>query len=557
METDNEQLDEFLKKQKREAEERASKKRAQKHDLDYLDLVSTTTPTEIEAMEVVSEEDAKEGKLVPVQISGKKLVVTVYNPNNKKAKEVIKNLKENYDVTVMVSSMSGLKYAWGFYEYIQDKNKEIGGKVTVDSERIKKIKDDIDSIEDLENKIESFDKPQTSQIMEIVVAGAMSLKASDIHMEPTEEKNIVRFRIDGILHTVSDKVSDKIHNSLVTRIKLLSGLKLNVKDEPQDGRFTLDLPDRDIELRTSIIPSEYGETIVMRLLDPNAIQLELKDLGWRQDDLTIVEKQLKKPNGLILNTGPTGSGKTTTLYAFLKKITTSKIKVITVEDPIEYHLEGISQTQVDHSTGYTFAKGLRSIVRQDPDAILVGEIRDEETAGIALNASLTGHMVFSTLHTNSAVGAIPRLLDLGAKPNVLAPALSLIIAQRLVRKLCKSCKKKIQIKQEREDKINKFLDNLPDRVDKEKYQDFEIYEAQGCEECNDLGYKGRTSIFELFEAGDKVEEIIHQNPRESELKKLAKNQGMVEMQEDGVLKILKGITSFEEVERLTGPVEWL
>jgi len=280
-------------------------------------------------------------------------------------------------------------------------------------------------------------------------------------------------------------------------------------------------------------------------------------LGWRKDDLEIIKKEVSKPNGLILNTGPTGSGKTTTLYAFLRKKVKPEIKIITIEDPIEYHIEGISQSQVNRTTDYTFANGLRSILRQDPDVILIGEIRDEETAKIALNASLTGHMVFSTLHTNHAVGAIPRLLDLGSQPNILGPAISVIIAQRLVRKLCDNCKTKVKLNDETKGKINKFLDSLTKRVDTEEYKNFEVYESKGCEKCNGTGYKGRTSIFELFTITDSIEEEIYKNPTEIELKNLAKKQGMVFTQEDGILKTLKGITSFEEVERLTGPIEWL
>jgi type II secretory ATPase GspE/PulE/Tfp pilus assembly ATPase PilB-like protein len=269
--------------------------------------------------------------------------------------------------------------------------------------------------------------------------------------------------------------------------------------------------------------------------------------------LKIAEAEIKKPNGLILNTGPTGSGKTTTLYAFLRRITVPEVKIITIEDPIEYHLPGISQTQVDAGASYTFASGLRSILRQDPDVILVGEIRDKETAEIALNASLTGHMVFSTLHTNDAVGAIPRLLDLGAKPQTLGPALSLIIAQRLVRILCQKCKTEQEIKE----KIEKFLETLPERVNKKDYQEFKIYSPKGCAECGNLGFRGRTSIFELFVVSEKMEELIYKNPTELDLKDLAKTENSVSMQEDGVLKVLKGITNFGEVERLTGKIAWL
>ncbi len=551
-------LDNFLSKQRREAEERDAKRRAEKHNLDYINLVSVKTPTEIEALKLVDEKDAREALLSPIKIVKNNLKLAVYDPENKKAQKIINELKKNYDVSVAVASKSGLKHTWEYYEHVEKKASDITGSVDITPKKIEKIKEEINNIEDFSKKTKNLENKRTSKILETILGGGIALKSSDVHIEPEEKKAEIRVRIDGMLHSVSDKISLKTQSSIVTRIKLLSGLKLNVKDEPQDGRFTIELPDRKIEIRTSLIPSEYGETIVMRLLDPESLKINLKDLGWREDDLKIIRKEISKPNGLILNTGPTGSGKTTTLYAFLRKKVSPEIKIITIEDPIEYHIEGISQTQADPEADYTFASGLRSILRQDPDVILVGEIRDSETAGIALNASLTGHMVFSTLHTNHAVGAIPRLLDLNAKPNVLGPALSIIIAQRLVRKLCDHCKIKKEIDKKTKEKINKFINQLPDRVDKEKYKDINIYEAnpEGCKKCNGIGYKGRTSIFELFTISDKIEEEIYKNPTEIELQKLAKDQGMVFMQEDGILKVTQGITSFEEVERLTGPIEW-
>jgi type IV pilus assembly protein PilB len=363
-------------------------------------------------------------------------------------------------------------------------------------------------------------------------------------------------RIDGLLHSVFSGFKPAVYKSIITRVKLLSNLKLNVQDQPQDGRFTISLTDRAIEIRTSIIPSEYGETAVLRILDPSSLKVNLEDLGWRSDDMAIVEREIKKPNGLILNTGPTGSGKTTTLYAFLRKVSRPELKIITVEDPIEYHLEGISQTQVDTDSGYTFASGLRSILRQDPNVILVGEIRDKETAEIALNASLTGHIVFSTLHTNDAVGAIPRLLDLGILTNILGPSLDLIIAQRLVRRLCPKCKTRKAASADLEAKIRKLITSLPGRVKKSDYAKPDLYEAKGCDACGHLGYKGRVSIFELLLVDETIEAAIYGNPTEIQLKGLAKKQGMVTMQEDGILKVLTGVTSFEEVERLTGQITW-
>ncbi|MBA4319006.1 MAG: hypothetical protein C0412_11460 [Flavobacterium sp.] len=410
------------------------------------------------------------------------------------------------------------------------------------------------------------------QILETIFAGAIANNASDIHFEPTEHFVKLRIRIDGLLHDVFNELRTDIYERLISRIKLFSGLKINVRDEPQDGRFTIHLAGKEIEVRVAIAPSEFGEVIVMRLLDPDIISISLADLGIREDDLEIIKTEIRRPNGMILNTGPTGSGKTTTLYAFLKHKKSSEIKIITIEDPIEYHLEGIEQTQVDEDAGYTFANGLRSLMRQDPDVILVGEIRDKETSEIGIQAALTGHLVFSTLHTNSATGAIPRLLDLGVKPTSIGPALNLIIAQRLVRKLCQSCKIPQEVDDILKNKISKFLDSLPKRVNKDNFKEIKIFKPQGCEKCSNTGYKGRIGIYEIFlndpeyekllidpthnvlSSHKTLEELINQQAGEGIFKEFALEQGMVTMKQDGILKIISGITTIEEVEAMTGPI---
>jgi len=549
-------LEEKLLGQRREAEENDAKRRAQKSGLPYLNLISAKIPTEIKAMSLVPEEEAKKAQLVPFQLVRKKLLIAAFDPEKSETKTVLEKLKKNNEIIVYVVSRSGLEHAWSYYQYVIS-TKEITGKVEINEDNLRNLTESIKNLADLNATAKQFKNPYTSQVLEIFLAGALALDASDIHFEPGEDFTTIRLRIDGILHNAYEELNGSIYQSLISRIKLLSGLKLNIHDEPQDGRFTIGLKDRDIEMRTSIIPSEYGETIVMRILDPRALKVDLETLGWRKDDLEIIKAEVLKPNGLILNTGPTGSGKTTTLYAFLRKISSPEIKIITIEDPIEYHLPGISQTQVDPDANYTFASGLRSILRQDPDVILIGEIRDKETTEIALNASLTGHLVFSTLHTNDAVGAIPRLIDLGAKPQVLGPALSIVIAQRLVRLLCPNCKSAKKISETLKKKIYEFLSQLPERVNNKQYEAFKIYEPGKCEKCANLGYKGRISIFELFLVSEKIEEAIYKNPTEIELKALAKKQGMVTMQEDGILKILEGLTSVSEVEKTTGPIEWL
>jgi type IV pilus assembly protein PilB len=552
-------LEEKLAKERREAEENDAKRRAARLGLPYLDLISVKVPTEIKAMRLVPEAEAKRALLVPLQLVREKLILAAFDPTLPETKKIIDELKKNYAVTVYISSLNSLKHAWSFYQYIVE-TKEITGRVEIDEGRLQEIAKTIQNLENFSQALRNFQGPFVSQILEIILAGSLTLKASDIHLEPQPAAGILRLRLDGVLHTIFDQLPMTNYKSLVARIKLLSGLKLNIADRPQDGRFTIHLKDRDIEIRTSIIPSEYGETAVMRILDPLSLKVNLEELGWRADDLEIAKSEIQKPNGLILNTGPTGSGKTTTLYAFLRALVSPEIKIITIEDPIEYHLPGVSQTQVNPDANYTFASGLRSILRQDPDIVLVGEIRDKETAEIALNASLTGHLVFSTLHTNDAVGAVPRLIDLGAKPQILGPGLNLIIAQRLVRILCTQCKKAKEISGELRQKINKFLDSLPKRVNIAPYANPTIYEPgpnKNCQKCFGFGYKGRTSIFELFRITPTIEEAIYKNPNELELARLAKNEGLVTMQEDGVLKVLLGITSFEEIENLTGKIEWL
>lgn len=392
-----------------------------------------------------------------------------------------------------------------------------------------------------------------TEAVAILFSAATALKASDVHLESEKDDALVRFRLDGLLYDVTH-IPRTAYTEVLRRIKLISDLKSNLSDVPQDGRFTIVRDGSDIEVRVSTIPSEYGETAVLRLLDPKAVALNLDQLGFRKDDLDIADKELKKPNGMVLVTGPTGSGKTTTLYAFLKQVHNSELKTITIEDPIEYHLTGIEQTQVDPKNGYDFAAGLRSILRQDPDIILVGEIRDLETAEVAMHAALTGHVVFSTLHTNDAAGAVPRLIDLGTKSSIIGPALNLVVAQRLVRKLCDDCKTETGIAPELEANIKKFIGVLPARVPKEKIS-MKLYSSKGCDKCHN-GFRGRVGVFELLQVNDELESLIAQGITEEGINGFARKQGMVTMQEDGILKALNGVTTLDEVERTTGPIEW-
>ncbi|OGN18022.1 MAG: hypothetical protein A3E34_01985, partial [Candidatus Yanofskybacteria bacterium RIFCSPHIGHO2_12_FULL_43_11] len=417
-------------------------------------------------------------------------------------------------------------------------------------EELNKIQDEIKNIGDLKDKVT---KISATRMLETLIAGALKIGASDIHFEPEAERTRLRYRFDGVLNdvTVLEKSS---YEKILNRIKVLSKLKLNIHSSPQDGRFTIRQKTVDIEVRVSVLPSEFGEAIVMRLLDPRTIKTKLEDLGMREDLLKIVKEQLDRATGAILTTGPTGSGKTTSLYSFVQYLNSSGTKIITIEDPIEYHVQGISQTQVDTKKGYGFANGLRAIVRQDPDIILVGEIRDEETADIALQAALTGHLVLSTIHTNDSAGTIPRLVDLGIQPQIIAPAINMAMAQRLIRKLCLNCKRQDKIEPEALEKIQKNLSPIKDRFKLPKLDSsLKIYfPGKGCKECNELGYKGRIGVYEAFSISKEMERLILKSPAISDVKELAEKEGMVTMLQDAYLKLLSGITSIEEIERILG-----
>lgn len=541
-------IEQQLVKIKREAEERDAKRKSEENNLPYLNLVDQ--PVSADALKLLNKEEAEEAKVAPVDIIGKDLKLAVFNVKDSKVQEVVNKLKdESYNVSLYQVSQSSLDQAWSAYKFIPQERSAITGRVDIEAGRLEELSKELVDKEAVKGAI------STSEVLEVILAGAIGNRASDIHFEPEAEAVKIRYRIDGLLNDIITNFSPSIYKTLLTRIKLLAGLKLD-SQSPQDGRFSVGLGDKGVELRVSVVPSEFGETVVIRVLDPNIINIPLSELGLREDDLEIILSEIKEPNGMILNTGPTGSGKTTTLYGFLKERQSPEIKIITIEDPIEYNLEGVEQTQVNPGKGYDFANGLSSVMRQDPDIILVGEIRDGNTAGIAIQAALTGHLVFSTVHANGAAGAISRLLDLDVKPTSIGPALNLIMAQRLVRRLCSDCKKEKEIDTELQVKIKEFLNKLPERINKEKYAAPTLYEPVGCSRCDDKGYKGRIGIFELLKVGEEIETLIEKQVSETELQDFAVNPpdggGMVTVQQDGILKVLSGITTLEEVEAATG-----
>lgn len=428
--------------------------------------------------------------------------------------------------------------------------KKILGSVAISQKVIDEINAEVKDISGLKKKIEAYLTESVTDLLDVVLYGSISLNVSDIHIEPQDEETRLRIRLDGVLQDVVF-FTHTAYRHLLSRLKLLSKLKLNIKDKPQDGRFTIDVGNLLIEVRTSSIPAEYGESIVMRLLNPKSL-ISLDELGLRDDLYKIFLNEIQKPNGMIIVTGPTGAGKTTTLYAFLKTIQDPEIKIITIEDPIEYHLKGVSQTQVAPDKGYDFAGGLRSIVRQDPDVILVGEIRDLETSKIALQASLTGHLVLSTLHTNDAAGTIPRLVDLGVDSATIASGLKMAVAQRLVRKVCKECSTSEKPTTEELNEIKKGVKNLPKIIKLPDLDNIKIMRAkkEGCSVCNFTGYKGRAGLFEAFLVDAEMEKFILTNPPVSEIRKLAIKKGMITMYQSGLIDIVIGKTTFDEVLRV-------
>jgi len=386
-----------------------------------------------------------------------------------------------------------------------------------------------------------------AKIVSTLLGFAVKADASDIHFEPLEEKVRVRYRIDGILH--EKLILPKgIHDAVVSRIKILSGMKIDEKRVPQDGRFTYKMEDSEVDLRVSSLPSVHGEKIVIRLLKQSSKVPDLAGLGVRGRALKNLHQSVLSPHGIVLVTGPTGSGKTTTLYSALSKINTNKVNIITLEDPVEYEIEGVNQVQVNPQAGLTFSSGLRSFLRQDPDIVMVGEIRDEETAGLAVQAALTGHLVFSTLHTNSAAGAIPRLLNMKAENYLLASSVICIVGQRVVRRICQHCKEEYQAPKKVISDIKNVLGPL---YPQDKQEQLTLYRGRKCEKCNDTGYSGRIGIFEVLPITERIGRLILERAPASKIQQQAQEEGMITMTQDGYLKVIEGITTIEEVLRVS------
>lgn len=538
----------------RQKEEEKAQELADKLGLSYLKL--DITPIDPSALNIVPLTKAKEAEIMPFQKFGKKLKIAAKDPNDEKTKKFLEELKnQGFVFEIFVASLSSLENAWKRLKQVKKERKKITKQIEITSEEISEFQREINTFLDVKNKLEAAPRMSVAEILEIIFTGALKIEASDVHFEVEEKQVRLRFRVDGILQDVTD-LPISTYPAILSRIKILSELKINIHDTPQDGRFSIVINEQEIEIRTSIIPGAYGENIVLRMLNPNMIALELEDLGLEKYALEIINKELKKPNGMIVNTGPTGSGKTTTLYAFIKKINSPDIKIITLENPIEYHLEGIEQTQINPAEEYSFASGLRAILRQDPDVILLGEIRDNETAETAIHAALTGHLVFTTLHTNDAAGAIPRLVDMKINPKLIPPALNLVIAQRLVRRVCQNCAEKYKPDTKLLKQLKETLKTVPTNI-KTKYPKldaklFILKAGKGCKKCNLTGYKGRIAVMELFVIDKEMEKLIIKSPSIVEIQEKAVKKGMITMKQNGILKVLNKITTMEELQRVLG-----
>ncbi len=514
-------LIELMIKEQRLTEEQVAKVCAESSSVDFIDLAHTPIAPDI--FDAIPEDIVRRFQVVPVSESGGYLVVALADPLNFETLDTLPHIIGR-EITPVCATPSAIeqtiKHNYGSSDDDMDKSQEglsWGGEEEGDAE--------------------ANDAPIIKLVSHILVE-AFKMKASDIHIEPMEKSLRVRYRVDGKLVEV-DNHPRKLLPAIVARLKVMSGsMSIAEKRMPQDGRIQIQVAGKDVDLRVSSVPSNHGESIVMRILDKTALLLGLPELGFLSDDQDTVKEMMGLPDGIILVTGPTGSGKTTTLYACLNVINRPDKKIITVEDPVEYEMPGINQVMVKTEIGMTFAAALRAMLRQAPNIIMIGEIRDAETANIAINAALTGHLVFSTLHTNDAPSAVARLADIGVKKFLIASAIRAIIAQRLVRNLCPTCKAPAELSERELRMLN---------IDGGQMTDSNIYGAVGCEKCRTAGYRGRMGLFEILKVDDEVSHMINDDLSSPQLRKRARELGMRTLREDGIRKVLSGMTSAEEV----------
>jgi len=508
------------------------------------------TPSDV--LEIIPEEASVNYKMISFAKTGNSVQVGMVYPEDIAAQNALRFLanQENFTYQVYLITpgnlLSLLKQRKNISTETKKALEELGGAPYESPEKFLNGSEKKSSIEAI-----AEEAPIIKMVL-VILRHAIEGNASDVHIEPGRDKLVVRFRLNGILHP-SLFLPLSVHPAVVARIKILSGLKIDENRVPQDGRFSTKINNADIDFRVATFPTLYGEKVEIRVLDPSTGLRSFEDLGLKGRSLEVVKAAIKKPYGMILFTGPTGSGKTTTQYAILRILNQDSVNIVTIEDPIEYSIAGINQSQVKPEIGYTFANGLRQILRQDPNIIMVGEVRDEETASLVINAALTGHIVLSTLHTNSSVGVIPRLIDMGVRPFLIPSTLRVVISQRLIRTLCPRCKIKSRPAEKMKSYILEKVKSMPTAVKNGiKIEDpLLVYAVKGCEVCNFTGYAGRMGLFEVLSMSDEIAELIQNNPLESLIYKAAQKQGMLTMEQEGVLKVLSGQTTIEEVIRTT------
>ncbi len=499
--------------------------------VEYIDL--TNKKIDDSVLDLINENLARSTKIIPFKKEGDTLFLGMRDPKDLGTIDLVRK-KTSLNVKPFYISQQGL--ASGLNQYQKNLKKQF-----------KEIVKEVTGSQLGEKKLEEVAKEvPIIRALETILKYAAAKGASDVHFELMENKLMIRSRIDGVLRdTLTLPIS--MHPALVARVKILANLKIDEHRVPQDGRFNFDMGQEQIALRVSIIPGFHGENVVLRLLDESARPMTLPELGLRGRNKEIVEKVIKQPNGMVLATGPTGSGKTTTLYSILNILNTPEVKICTIEDPVEYKIKRVTQMQVKPDIGMTFAKGLRSLLRHDPDNIMVGEIRDHETAEIAIHSALTGHLVMSTLHTNSAAAAIPRLVDMEVEPYLVSSTVNVVVAQRLVRKICQNC-----IEEYKPDKkLIKRLKKMTDKIDGKPLDEVSFYHGKGCESCDSSGYQGRVGIYEVLENNDKISSLILERASSNDILTAARENGFTDMIEDGLSKTVAGQTTVEEVLRAT------
>lgn len=519
---------------------------SEKYGIPYTDLA--IVPINMDALRVVPENIAREAEAIAFDKNGKHLSLAIRTPENDALTKLLENLSaESYQVEKFLISQASLDIALPRYKDLSIITETRDGVFDVTGPELETLTKQLSTSTGLRTFLQAtLDTKQASSVSRVfegVLVSAFSQKASDIHIEPGEEGYRLRFRLDGIL-TDMFFFDEHTYKLITSRIKILSGLKLNITDRAQDGRFSVAIAGEEVEMRTSIIPGNFGESIVLRILDESAIEHPFEEMGLHPKLLERLRTEIRRPNGMLLTTGPTGSGKTTTLYSFMREIHTPEIKIVTIEDPVEYHVPGIVQTQTNGKE-YTFASGLRSVLRQDPDVIMVGEIRDAEVAEVAVQAALTGHFVFSTLHTNNAAGAFPRLADLGVDPKTFSSAISVVMGQRLVRTLDPKARKQRPATPEEKVIMQKIFEGLTDVT--LLPSSYETVWEPAPTSPGETGYKGRTGLHEAIFMDDELGEFLRNNPSSSDILKATRRQGYLTMAQDGVLKAIAGVTSLSEV----------